>query len=933
MTSASAPSGSLAGLAVYTMFGGDPRQLLAWCNVHLGLGAEQLYVFLDRPSPALVAALPAHERVRWEAVDATTWETHYPPGARNVERKQVDGFRLAARMAAADGHRHLAFVDADELLDLSRPFAAVAAEAPDAVAFRFPVREMWYDAGDPVTDPFGATLAVGRPATGRMDWSRVLGWRAQFLRNGVLGHHAGKTVHRLPLAVGDLTVHGPRSLPGAPVVDVPEESGRVLHFDSGSVDTWTAKWGGRLGGGTVATGLGPHRRAQQRLFEHALRMPAPQRRAFFEDFYVLDEQARDALAERGLVRRVDVSALTAGPLPTDVPDDAVPAPPVVPGRRRDRVDFQFALVCDKRFVKPTFATMTSVLSQVGDRGSVRFVVLGDGIDGADVSRLRALEHTRYDVEVVVHDVTADLDRDVGTEDAKRATFGRIYLIDHLPPQRTVYLDGDVLATRDFTELFDRDLGGACLAGVSDSAALRLVANPANVPVEQRNRLVGITGGDPLEYLNGGVLVFDLDNPDFRELALRARALVVLQGRALKQRDQDAMNIAFTGRKHRLESTYNYMTQFYASDRVLDGDLTRLKYDAADASLIHFSGRIKPWESPDDEFYNGLYRKLVLEAERTVGVSCEFYFSEPPVAPRASWTAARWAEVLGASTPGRSVPAGPATTDLAVVDVGDAGVHLTMSAEMLEHARAHDLRLVGRTADATVVDAPLTAVGPVLNHLVSRVAPGTRLLALDLAGGALRNRWRRTRPRVGAWPGRPVTGSSGRSASSGCSPRGRRPARSCCPSSAPTACCRPSRTAGSPAGTGRRRPPPRQPSPSTSTAGWRPGAPRAPGATTCPTTGGPGASGSTSSGWRRSATDRSRRSPCGSPGPTCRCAAGCSGSRTRAATCATTPSATRGSRRPRPGVRRAVGCRRWSGCVRPGSGGESRAVRRRPRART
>ena len=120
----------------------------------------------------------------------------------------------------------------------------------------------------------------------------------------------------------------------------------------------------------------------------------------------------------------------------------------------ERVDFQFALVCDQRFVKPTFATMSSTLSHMGELGSVRFVVLGDGLRVEDAMRLKELEHTRYDVEVVVHDITSDLDRDVGTEDLKRATFGRIYFVDYLPEQRTVYLDGDVLATRPFPELFE-----------------------------------------------------------------------------------------------------------------------------------------------------------------------------------------------------------------------------------------------------------------------------------------------------------------------------------------------------------------------------------------------------------------------------------------------------------------------------------------------
>ena len=132
-------------------------------------------------------------------------------------------------------------------------------------------------------------------------------------------------------------------------------------------------------------------------------------------------------------------------------------------------------------MKPTFATMSSTLSHMGELGSVRFVVLGDRLRVEDAMRLKELEHTRYDVEVVVHDITSDLDRDVGTKDLKRATFGRIYFVDYLPEQRTVYLDGDVLATRPFPELFEIDLGTAALAGVTDSSALRMVANPSGFP--------------------------------------------------------------------------------------------------------------------------------------------------------------------------------------------------------------------------------------------------------------------------------------------------------------------------------------------------------------------------------------------------------------------------------------------------------------------
>jgi lipopolysaccharide biosynthesis glycosyltransferase len=714
------------------MFRGQPEQLLEWCNFYLTAGASRLYVALDSPSPELVASLPADPRIHWEVLDQETWVSFYPSGSQNVERKQVDAFRWMARRAASEGHEYLAFVDADELILLSEPFTDVAQRFPDAGAFTLPVREMWYAETDTTSEPFGASLAVRASSPRAFSWSQVFGWRAQFLRNGLLGHEAGKTIYRLPIAAGDMTVHQPRTRAGiASTEKLTSDVGGILHFDSGSVATWNAKWGARLEGSTLATNLGSHRQAQQRLFSHALHQPRQDQEKFFREFFSLDSSAQTRLETAGFLERVDVRDLIAGPLAV-APTKADSTGPgfVRLAETSRRVDYQFALVCDRGFVKPTFATMTSVLAHTGDKGSVRFVVLGDGLGADDVVHLRELEHTRFDVEVVFHDVTADLDRDVGSEDKKRATFGRIYLVDYLPEQRTIYLDGDVLATRDFTELFELDLGAACLAGAPDSAALRLMANPAQVPIEQQNRLVGITAGDPLEYLNGGVLILDLDNPDFRSLALASKALVVMQGRALKQRDQDAMNIAFGGRKYRLDSKYNYMTQFFVSDRCLDGELQQLKYDAADASLIHFSGKIKPWVSPQPEFYNGLYRRLVAEAEERVGVSCDFYFSGPSRRSPRDWTAERWSEVL--RMPRKSRRQAEPAADVTVVDLGDSGAYLRLSSDMYELTLTEDLRLAGYARGETLFEVPLAGLTPPQAHLRERVGPAVRKLAFDLS---------------------------------------------------------------------------------------------------------------------------------------------------------------------------------------------------------
>ncbi|GAB2984750.1 glycosyltransferase [Nocardioides montaniterrae] len=737
----------LASLAVATMFRGDPRQLVQWLNLHLGAGAERIYVALDRMSPEAVAALPADPRVELHPIGADDWARLYPAHHHNVERRQVDAARWLMARAAEAGHAWCAFVDTDEVLDLARPWADIVGESPSASALKLPVREMWWREGADTTGPdaaFGADLAI-RPSPERGGWVRTLGWRAQYFRNGVLGHDAGKTVYRLPLLPGDLGVHGPLSGPlaaGATATD--DADARVLHFDSGSPETWNARWAARVAGTTNATGIGDHRYAQLCLFAREVRRTPADQRAFFDAFFSLPASVAEHLLDDGTAVRVSLADRLGAPLP--VPAYDAETLTQVPTTERT-TDVQVAMMCDENFVAPTYATLSSVLARLPATSSVRLVVLGDGLRPEHEQRFRTLERCGRDVEVAFHDVTRLLDRDLGREghQRSRATYARVYLVDHLPEQRTLYLDGDVLATRDISELFTMDIGGACIAGVSDSAALRAAQDPTSVPAEQWAKLQTMTGGDLADYLNAGVMLLEVGHPDYREAALTARAHVALHGRMLLQHDQDALNAAFLGRKHRLPTTYNYMTQFWTSERSAADDLIPTKYADADASLIHFSGKVKPWVAAEDEFYNGLYRRIVREAERRLGVSCGFYFSRP-VTAGAGWDADAWRSALSgrAERPGRhDRPPAPrrtgAASDLALVDLTETGLYVRFEAATHELLLTQGATVAIRSLDGRLrASVPVADFGPVRNDLRERVAAGVRRAPLALpADGPIR----------------------------------------------------------------------------------------------------------------------------------------------------------------------------------------------------
>lgn len=714
----------LRGLTIYTLFAGPAAQLLGWCNIHLSRGVDHIYIVLDRPGEAFQNALPQHDKITLLSADEAEWAALYDIEHLNVELKQTNGFRWVAERAHREGAQYVAFVDADELLGLRVPIADIVAEqSTPATAIRLATREMRRTVDDPLDEPFGATLALQPKRASEVNWPRLCGWTSQLMRDGFFGHASTKTIYRLPLACGDISVHGPKSgAIRAGAVTVGEDKGRILHFDCGSFATWRAKWASRLGGRTLATGLSAKRRMQQNLFVRELSRPDADQREFYSTFFSFSPEAIKVLDAASAIDRIDVREAAAGPLAAPAlalsEDAAHPVP-----AEHDPVDMQFAFVTDENFAAPTFATLLSIASKLPAQKSLRFVVLGDGLSDASVSKFRLIEGLDRSIDLRVHDITKDLDRDVGIGDPKRATFGRIYLIDYLPPQRTVYLDGDVLATRDFSDIFALDLEGACLAGVPDSSALRAQYAPDTLNVEQQLRLFGITGSpeNVTQYLNGGVLIMDLSNPDYHRLAYEARNLVINYADALKQRDQDALNIAFTGRKKIISGKYNYMTQFFVSERCVADELRARKYELADALLIHFSGAVKPWVDENSEFYNGLYRKMVREAEAATGLRCGFYFSRPQDKTSTHFSRKRLLAQFGAGAGGQT-PAKPKDR-VELVELSEAGADLALGSDVAARLRTGGYVLTAYSDGRRCFCVPLSRLSqarvvPVLDDLVS-----------------------------------------------------------------------------------------------------------------------------------------------------------------------------------------------------------------------
>ena len=165
----------------------------------------------------------------------------------------------------------------------------------------------------------------------------------------------------------------------------------------------------------------------------------------------------------------------------------------------------------------------------------------------------------------------------------RTTLGRFALHEALPShyEHVVYLDGDVQAVGDITELVAHDVKPGFIAAGNEF--LWLCENDIG-PYWRRHRayLDEIGVNDPRDYFNCGVLAFRMDT--WREMAPKALDYFRRFPERCIYHDQSALNAVFYGKREILSPIYNFGTEF-AKLGLIETETPR---------ILHFTGAQKPW---------------------------------------------------------------------------------------------------------------------------------------------------------------------------------------------------------------------------------------------------------------------------------------------------------------------------------------------------
>lgn len=267
-------------------------------------------------------------------------------------------------------------------------------------------------------------------------------------------------------------------------------------------------------------------------------------------------------------------------------------------------DTWVVLATDAGYAGPLAVALRSIDELLAGEQAVTAVVLASAVPPAVRERvvdgLRRLQVRWHDVDITRHNGLP-----VPIDHLTMASYHRLLLGDVLPADvgRAIYLDVDILARRDITELARVPLDGRLLGACPDVHAPRLGWN-TGLPGW---RELGLDPRAP--NLNAGVLVVDL--PQWRATGVAAQVAEYLRDRAssgspVRLADQDGLNAVASDRWCEIDLCWNAQNYLVQDECWADAylDPTQLEAARRDPWIVHYH-YAKPWQTtPDASLWDG-----------------------------------------------------------------------------------------------------------------------------------------------------------------------------------------------------------------------------------------------------------------------------------------------------------------------------------------
>lgn len=271
-----------------------------------------------------------------------------------------------------------------------------------------------------------------------------------------------------------------------------------------------------------------------------------------------------------------------------------------------------AYASDKAYVFPTLVSMVSVMENSKKSTECDFTILLSGeITDSDKEKFKSVEKKYSNCKVNLVDMSGQFD---GSEVRfwSKAMYYRLSLPEILSNEkRCIYLDGDTIARKDLSEMFNLDMNDYYVAGIRDS----------NEIINSKSEHYKVLGVPNLNsYVCSGVLIMNLEK-------IRNDNITAVFGELVKQNDankmfkfpdQDVINKACYGHIFTMPFKYGALahtdlTVPYSKSEYAQWASNKKDWEEGrkDPTVVHFTGT-KPWV----EKYSDLCKEWWNYAEKT-----------------------------------------------------------------------------------------------------------------------------------------------------------------------------------------------------------------------------------------------------------------------------------------------------------------------------
>jgi len=264
------------------------------------------------------------------------------------------------------------------------------------------------------------------------------------------------------------------------------------------------------------------------------------------------------------------------------------------------------LAADDNYAPFVATTMASILKNT--KSHVDFYVLSDGITDKNKAKIANERKWFKNFSLSFVDLNQDKLQEIfkERENISRTTYARLFIPEldvSKNLKKAIYLDVDMIITKDINMLYSEDLGNKIIGTVDDNYDSVRYFNHN----KKLNNAFFKEFNIPKEhvYFNAGMLLIDMEKWRKEQITYKLVEFAhkSMSNKYLTRQDQDVLNVVLKTKNQTLSNIYNTTTYSFRKET----DRNYLDSVLKKAVVIHYAWRPKPWFDKNALFANEFWQ--------------------------------------------------------------------------------------------------------------------------------------------------------------------------------------------------------------------------------------------------------------------------------------------------------------------------------------